>query len=72
MERPLRADAGVLLHKFVMSKIVIDSIAFPVTIEWPSFLYAFALTVLFAFLVGLALRGRIDRIDMAESLKSVE
>jgi len=68
----LGMPAGVLLHKFVMSKIVIDSIAFPVTIEWPSFLYAFALTVLFAFLVGLALRGRIDRIDMAESLKSVE
>ena len=68
----LGMPAGVLLHKFVMSKIVLDAITFPVTIEWPSFLYAFALTVLFAFLVGLALRGRIDRIDMAESLKSVE
>ena len=68
----LGMPAGVLLHKFVMSKIVLDSIAFPITIEWPSFLYAFALTVFFAFLVGLALRGRIDRIDMAESLKSVE
>ena len=32
----------------------------------------FALTLLFAVLVGLALRPRIDRIDMAESMKSVE
>ena len=64
--------AGVLLHRFVMSKIVLESIAFPIAISWPSYLYAFALTVLFAFLVGLALRPRIDRIDMAESLKSVE
>ena len=68
----LGMPAGVLLHRFVMSKIVLESISFPVNISWPSYLYAFALTVLFAFLVGLALRRRIDRIDMAESLKSVE
>ena len=64
--------AGVLLHRYVMSKIVLDSISFPVTIYWQSYLYSFLLTVLFAVLVGLALRARIDRIDMAESLKSVE
>ena len=64
--------AGILLHRFVMSKIVLDNIAFPVIITWQSFLYAFLLTVLFAILVGLALRPRINRIDMAESLKSVE
>ena len=68
----LGMPAGVLLHRFVMSKIVLESIAFPLIISWPSYLYAFALTVLFAVLVGLALRPRIDRIDMAESLKSVE
>lgn len=68
----LGMPAGVLLHRFVMSKIVLESIAFPVMIAWQSYLYAFILTILFAFLVGLALRPRIDRIDMAESLKSVE
>lgn len=64
--------AGVLLHRYVMSKIVLDAISFPVTIFWQSYLYSFLLTVLFAVLVGLALRRRIDRISMAESLKSVE
>ena len=68
----LGMPAGILLHRFVMSKIVVDAIAFPVIINPISFLYSFVLTVLFAVLVGLALRPRIDRIDMAESLKSVE
>lgn len=68
----LGMPAGVLLHRFVMSQIVLDSISFPRVINWQSFVYSFILTVLFAVLVGLALRPRIDRIDMAESLKSVE
>ncbi|MBQ7379417.1 MAG: ABC transporter permease [Clostridia bacterium] len=68
----LGMPVGILLHHFVMSKIVLDNIAFPVMIAWQSYLYAFLLTILFAILVGLALRPRIDRIDMAESLKSVE
>lgn len=68
----LGMPAGILLHRYVMAQIVLENIAFPLTIAWQSYLYAFALTVLFAVLVGLALRPRIDRIDMAESLKSVE
>lgn len=64
--------AGIFLHRFVMSKIVLDAIAFPVVIHPISYLYSFVLTILFAVLVGLALRPRIDRIPMAESLKSVE
>ncbi len=63
---------GVLLHRFVISKIVVDAVAFPTVIAPISYLYAFALTVLFTALVSLALRPRIDRIPMAESLKSVE
>lgn len=68
----LGMPTGVLLHRYVMSQIVLDSISFPMVIDWQSYLYSFALTILFAVLVGIALRPRIDRIDMAESLKSVE
>ena len=68
----LGMPAGILLHRFVMSQIVLDTISFPRVINWQSFLYSFLLTVLFAVLVGIALRPRIDRIDMAESMKSVE
>ncbi len=63
---------GILLHRYVMAQIVLESITFPVTIAPISYLYSFVLTILFAVLVGLALRPRIDHIDMAESLKSVE
>lgn len=68
----LGMPAGVLLHKYVMAQIVQDAVTFRVVVDPLSYLYAFALTVLFAVLVGLALRRRIDRIPMAESLKSVE
>ena len=64
--------AGILLHRFVMSKIVLDAITFPTVVHPLSYLYSFLLTILFAVLVGVALRPRIDRIPMAESLKSVE
>ncbi len=64
--------AGILLHRYVMAQIVQEAITFRTVIDWPSYLYSFGLTVLFAVLVGLALRRRIDRIPMAESLKSVE
>ena len=68
----LGMPAGVLLHKYVMAQIVQDAVTFRVVVDPLSYLYAFGLTVLFAVLVGLALRHRIDRIPMAESLKSVE
>ena len=68
----LGIPAGILLHRFVMSKIVLDAITFPTVIHPISYLYSFLLTLLFAVLVGVALRPRIDRIPMAESLKSVE
>lgn len=37
-----------------------------------SYLYAVGLTVLFSALVNLAARRRLRRIDMVESLKTVE
>ena len=37
-----------------------------------SYLYAVGLTILFSFLVNLAARARLKKIDMVESLKSVE
>ena len=37
-----------------------------------SFLYSFALTLIFTVLVNLFMRRKLERINMAESLKSVE
>ena len=42
------------------------------TIHAPSFVYAFALTLAFTLLVLLIMRRKLDRVDMVESLKSVD
>lgn len=63
---------GVGLHAFVMSQIKIDLVSFPVRITPLSYLYAVALTFVFAFAVAFFMYYRLKRIPMAESLKSIE
>lgn len=63
---------GVLLHRFVMSQINIDMVSFDVRIVPMSFVYAFVLTMLFTILSDLFMRGKLNGINMAESLKSIE
>lgn len=64
--------AGVALHSFVMSQINIDLVSFDVRIVPLSFVFSFALTILFTVFVDLFMRGKLNRINMAESLKSIE
>ena len=63
---------GILLHRFVMAQIQIDMISFYVHIAPESFLLGVALTFVFACFVNFVLQFKLDRIDMAESLKSIE
>ena len=63
---------GKLLHAFVMSQIVIDMISFDVHIKATSYIFAFITTLIFAVIVNIFLYFKLDRINMAESLKSVE
>ena len=63
---------GVLLHRFVMSQIIVDMVYFEVRILKKSYIYSMLLTFLFTFLVNLVMNGKLDKINMAESLKSVE
>ena len=63
---------GKWLHSFIMSKIVIDLITFDVRITWQSYLYSFALTILFTYGINVLMRGKLDSISMTESLKAVE
>ena len=64
--------AGIALHAFVMSQIHIDLVSFDVRIVPMSFVYSVVLTLLFTVLVDLFMRGKLNRINMAESLKSIE
>ena len=63
---------GIVLERFVVTTAEVDYVMFGRTIHPPSFVYAFALTMLFTGLVVLTMRRRLDRVDMVESLKSVD
>lgn len=63
---------GYLLHRFVMNEIHIDLIAFDIHVRTVSYLYSVALTFVFAWAVNLLMRGRLEKISMTESLKSVD
>ena len=63
---------GKLLHGYVMEQIAIDMVSFEVRIAPLSYGLSFGITILLALLVNLLLVRKLDRIDMAESLKSVE
>ena len=51
---------------------MIDLVYFPVEIAPMSYLYSVLLTFGFTILVNLVMSGKLERINMAESLKSVE
>jgi len=64
--------AGIALEAFVISTVEIDVVMFGRTIHTMSYVYSAALTLVFAIIVNLAMTPRLRRIDMVESLKSVE
>lgn len=63
---------GHFLHLFVMSEIKIDLITFQAYVKPVSYLYSGLFTLLFAWLVNLAMGRKLEGISMTESLKSVD
>ncbi|MBP5186078.1 MAG: FtsX-like permease family protein, partial [Clostridiales bacterium] len=63
---------GIFLHRFVISQIKMDIVAYKILILPKSYIYSLLLVMLFSLLVDLLMRGKIRRIDMTESLKSIE
>lgn len=63
---------GKWLLDFVMDNIRIKMIFFVTRITTLNYLCAFLLTFVFAFIVNLAMRPRLNKISMTESLKSIE
>ncbi len=63
---------GYLLLLFVMSQIKIDMVWFKALAMPVSYVWSIVLTVLSAVLVDLVFYFKLDRINMAEALKSVE
>lgn len=63
---------GYLLLVFVMSQIKIDMVWFKAMIMRPSYIWSVLLTMLSAVLVNFVFYFKLDKINMAEALKSVE
>ncbi len=63
---------GKVLHGFIMECIKIEMVTFDVQIQAKSYLYSVALTMFFALCVNKMMEGKLERISMTESLKSVD
>ena len=63
---------GKLLHRFVMELIDVENMTVDVRIQPLSYLWSFLITLVFAALTNTVMRLKLERVDMAESLKSVE
>ena len=63
---------GVFLERFVIVTAEVDAVMFAPDISAPCFLFAAALTILFTLIVNITLHFQLKKINMVESLKSVE
>ncbi|MBE6962454.1 MAG: FtsX-like permease family protein [Ruminococcaceae bacterium] len=63
---------GKALLTFVILQIDVSGMFFPTQIYPRSYLYSFLLTLVFTVVITWSMRPRLRKIDMAESLKSVE
>ena len=68
----LGLGGGVLLLEFVMSKIQVDMVWMSARLLPLSFLLAMVVTMLSACLVDFILYFKLEKVNMAEALKSVE
>ncbi|MGB4589176.1 MAG: FtsX-like permease family protein [Clostridiaceae bacterium] len=63
---------GLILHKYVMGTMEVDNMMFGRIISFMSFVYAIALTMGFSFLVNWVMFYKLKKVNMVESLKSIE
>lgn len=63
---------GKFLHGFIIVTVEIDTAMFGRNIDFSSFVYGFLITVAFSMMVNGVMYFKLKKIDMVESLKSVE
>ncbi len=63
---------GKLLHHFVVKTVEVDQTMFGLNITMKSYLISIGFTILFSLLVNGFMYFKLKKIDMVESLKSVE
>lgn len=63
---------GIVLHRFVMNTVETDVYMFGRSLKFLSVVISAILTVVFSMLVNMIMYYKLKKIDMVESLKSVE
>lgn len=63
---------GIILHRFVMNTVETDVYMFGRSLKFLSVVISAVLTVVFSMLVNIIMYYKLKKIDMVESLKSVE
>lgn len=63
---------GIFLHRYIITTVEVDACMFGRNINFISFVYGTLFTVGFSLIVNGAMYFKLKKIDMVESLKSVE
>ena len=63
---------GTWLATFTITAAEVDYVMFGRAIHAPSYVYSFLITMGFAVLIVILMRHKLDRVNMVESLKSVD
>lgn len=64
--------AGIFLHMYVINVAETDNILFLHSIKWYSYIYSFLIIIFFTIVVQIITNQKLKKINMVESLKSVE
>ena len=63
---------GILLHRYVITTVEVDAVMFGRNIKPISFVYSGIITFGFSMFVNMVMHFKLKKINMVESLKSVE
>lgn len=63
---------GTYLHHFIINSISMDGVMFGLKISNLSYIIGAIITIIFTYLVNFIMKASLNKIDMIESLKSVE
>ena len=63
---------GILLHRYIIVTVEVDAVMFGRNIRPVSFVYCAVITCIFSVIVNVFMHRKLKKIDMVESLKSVE
>lgn len=63
---------GNFLHRYIILTVEVEEAMFGRQIHWQSYLYSFLFTAAFSLFVNWVMFYKLKKIDMVESLKSVE